>query len=230
MSETNGLHDGVTASFAPLVRGFDLIAAAAPAFVDTLDFDRVADETLSMDRDDRFDSSAATVGVTGRVAPRIGAAFLDELAASVQRELYLRGLLASDAGDHMVLAAALQVARDSLDNIDDATDSGQLRSALLALGARLYRTAHDGTLTDEGVRDVALAEYNSHAAIGDPLDEHPDSVAPLHVRADLRVYGAVLAYDALDLPVESGASLAAESESDFADILEGYGVEPTETE
>lgn len=230
MSERDDVPESVTDPFAALDRGFDLLMATAPAFVDTADLEEVVEEALAMDRDDRFDSSAAIVGVSGRADPQVGVAFLDQLAASVQRELYLRGISASDPTDHMVLAAALQIARDGLNELDRATDAELVWSTLLALGARLYETARDGTLSDEGVRDVALAEYNTHAALGDPVDDHPDSVAPLHIRVDLRVYGAVLAYDDLDLSVARGASLAAESESDFADVLEAYDLESKESE
>lgn len=228
MSELDDLPDTVTDPFAALERGFDLVAAAAPAFTDTTNIDEVVNETLTLDRDDRFDSSVAAVGVTGRVASQTGIAFLDELAVSVQQDLYYRGLRASDPSDHMVLAAALQIARDRLENLNDGADAEQVWSELLALGARLYQIARDGDLTEEGIRDMALAEYNNHAAIDDPVEDHPDSVAPLHIRADLRVYGAVLAYDTLTLSMEQGASLAAESKSDFANILEGYSVESPE--
>lgn len=229
MSDTDGVPESVADPFAALDRGFDLLASAAPAFADADDVETIADEVFAMTRDDRFDSSVAEVDVTSHADPEVGVAFLDELAASVQRELYLRGLSADDPVDHMVLAAALQIARESLNDIDQATDSSRTWSTLLALGARLYRIAHDRTLTDEGVREIGLAEYNSHAAVGDSPDAHPDSVAPLHIRADLRLFGAVLAYDDLDLPVARGASLAAESEPDFADVLEAYDLDPAES-
>lgn len=225
MSETD-VPESVTDPFAALDQGFDLLAAAAPAFADAADLKAVADEVVAMDRDDRFDSSAAVVGVASRADPAVGVRFLDELAASVQYQLYRSAVSASDPTDHMALAAALQIARDALHDLDGATDAERVLSTLLALGARLHRTARNRTLTDEGVREVALAEYNSQAAVGDPVEAHPDTVAPLHIRADLRVYGAVLAYDVLDLPLAHAASLAAESDSDFADVLEAYDLEP----
>lgn len=227
MSETDA-PESVTDPFAALDRGFDLLAAAAPAFADATDVEAVADEVLAIARDDRFESAAETVGVASRAEPDAGVAFLDELAASVQRELSLRGLSAADPTDHMVLAAALQIGRDSLGDLDRMTDTGRASSTLLALGARLHRIARDRTISDEAVREIGLAEYASHGAGADSSGAHPDSVAPLHIRADLRVYGAVLAYDDLDLSVARGASLAAESESNFADVLEAYDLDPTE--
>lgn len=228
MPDTDHLPEDVLDPFETLDGGFDLLGAAAHAMTDVPDVATVAERVLALDRDDRFGSSAASVDVTARVDAAPAVTFLDDLARTVQRELFVGGLLADDPEDHMVLAAALQVARENLAGLEDAADRSDVWSAVLALGARLHRAAREGELTDEAVREVALAEYHGLAAAGEPVQDHPDTVAPLHVRADLRVYGAVLAYDSLGLSTEAGAALAAESESDFAEVLDAYGLEPPE--
>lgn len=226
MLDCEDIPDTVTNPFETLDQGFALLETVAKACGDVPALDAVAEQVLAMDRDDRFESSTDIVAVPVKnVDPESGVALLDELATTVQRELFIRGLLAANPKTHMVLTAAIEFGRENIVLATNKNAPERMWSTVLALGARLYRCAETGTLTDEGLREVALAEYHGHAAASEPVGDHPDTVAPLHIRADYQVYGAVLAYDTLELSLAQGAVLADESESDFAEILDAYGVD-----
>lgn len=188
----------------------------APAVAD------VAATLFERDRDERFDAAFDLVSdaLGDATAGRADAVeFADRACESVQRTLLRQALQAEETETHVALVGVVENLRTGL-----AADPDEALGAACALGARLheYAGSESPALSRDLLREAALCEYVVFEATGDPVERHPDSVAPVQLEADMRVYGAVLLYDRYDLSVETGASLAGERVADFEETVAAY--------
>lgn len=216
-SEIADLRDPRTA----VAEALDCIAAAG-SLVGAPDVAALADELLDYDRDERFEVAFDVVAdaVYGNQTARADTvAFADQVCTDAQRTLLLQALATDDTDDHMALVGVVQTVRMGL---EAGTD--EALGAACAFAARLhdYATGDTKTLSRDLLREAALCEYTVYDSLGDPVDRHPDSVAPVQLHADMRVYGAVVVSDRYDLDLEEGAELAGERPSDFEETIAAY--------
>jgi len=138
-----------------------------------------------------------------------------------------------DPEAHVVLLAAYQrmiITVNQFESTDDSDERDRLLSALLALFARIYDVASDGSEDEskneekEVLRQIAadIQWVEFVARDGDA----PREMGETEIRDRARLFGAVVAYATLNISLSRGAELGRVSTDEFRAALDLHGVTP----
>lgn len=131
----------------------------------------------------------------------------------------------------LLLALYLEKAQDAFVEFDRSIEQGErikhLLSVFIALSTRLIEIvfSEDSADDEEMLRDVVRADYYLSDSPS-MLIQHPEEIPVEELRSRVRMEGAVLAYDQLEISVSRGAELADVSCSQFKEALERHGITP----
>lgn len=182
-------------------------------------FDAFVDQTASANETERFT-------LLTRIFEKIRDALLHEI-------FHTRNPV-----DVLILVAAVEEILFAIENATDAAPNGQKErwlSTVLALVARLFTvmqsvseedTNENGKETDVHLqaiaKDVKWAMFiREEDAMNDPQKQTDSSIL-----AEVRAYGAIIAYARLTISVSRGAQLADCQQSEFTEMLDDADIRP----
>ena len=216
---------------------------------DLNEFFEAIEDIQSMDPGQRFTKSADRLHTvfSEEAGGEVGDLFDDYDSSPISREMYeafdnvwdllqqavLKDLRRSRDNEdaRLLLALYLEKAQEAFVEFDRSIEHDENikrpLSIFIALSSRLIEIvfSDDGTADEEMLRDVAQADYYLSDSPS-MLTQYPEEISDEEIRKMVRLEGAVLAYDQIDISVSRGAELADVPQSRFKEALERYGITP----
>lgn len=205
----------------------------------------VVDDVLAMPTERRFAESHAVLrdhveaefGSVDAFESRLGmnrSELVGYLVETVEQTLdeTLQGVFFHrDAGEHLVVAAALESVRWAMQRAietESRAERERVAPAAVAAFCRLYSamTRRESEEVPAALLRDVLETVNVLAGPDETAFDVGEGTTPEELRRMVEVFGAVVAYRDLDISVGRGAELLRCSRSEFEEVLDRFGVEP----